>query len=224
MKHLITMNGLCFLMGLGKVSTLDVSAYEGAEITADLNYPVPDELLNRFGLIIDGGTIEHVFDIRQGMANTANMLRVDGRALHISPSNNYFNHGFVQVSPTFYHDFYTENEFSDVDGLIVVQPRANYFNLPWKVISYRPDVHGGVNSIFCSEDTMLVVMFSARKTLNSTASRIPIQSWFKRSLHQMNEENYQFIIKYDPINPTLLRLDEPPAQEDIADLAVVMKF
>src|SRR5690348_10401159 len=44
----------------GNVSSMDISDYEQAAIVHDLNYPVPQNLHEKFDLVIDGGTLEHV--------------------------------------------------------------------------------------------------------------------------------------------------------------------
>src|SRR4051812_23647278 len=49
------------MLGAKKSVSMDVSDYEGAEIVHDLNLPVSKELHERFDLVIDGGTLEHVF-------------------------------------------------------------------------------------------------------------------------------------------------------------------
>ena len=135
---------------------------------------MPRELVGRYGTIVDGGTMEHVFDIRQGMKNTADMLRPGGRAVHISPANNYVNHGFVQLSPALYHDYYLENGFDDVRGIMIVQSRAEGLSSDWNLFAYDHSTMGGANSMLCSEDTQLAVYFSARKNAASTLSLIHI--------------------------------------------------
>ena len=104
------------LLGIGPLHALDRSAGEGADIVHDLNRPVPADLHERFALVVDGGTLEHVFDVRQALANVVRMLRPGGRVLHVSPASNFANHGFYQFSPTLFFDYYEANGF--------VEPRA----------------------------------------------------------------------------------------------------
>jgi len=89
-------------LGAKEVASLDGSDYEGAGIVHDLNQPVPAELHGRFTAVVDGGTLEHVFNAPIAFANVASLLEAGGHALHINPGNNYLGHGFYQFSPEFY--------------------------------------------------------------------------------------------------------------------------
>src|SRR5262249_30198213 len=56
------------------------------------------------------GTCEHCFNVAQAAKNLANMTAVGGYIIQAVPLNVY-NHGFYNMSPTWIHDFYTENGF-----------------------------------------------------------------------------------------------------------------
>jgi hypothetical protein len=90
-----------------RVVALDASAYEGAEIIHDLNKPIPDELAGKFDLVIDGGTLEHVFDYPTALQNAMRMLRVGGHLFLITPTNNQCGHGFYQFSPELFYGLLT---------------------------------------------------------------------------------------------------------------------
>jgi hypothetical protein len=217
----LTIPQFAALLGIHEeVVTLDVSAYEGADYVVDLNYPVTPDLIDRFGLIIDGGTLEHVFDIRRCLINTVEMLRTGGRVVHLTPANNHFNHGFVQVSPTLYHDYYVANKFEEVRGFLIVYPRKDYTLLPWKLIEYQHEALGGLNSLFCADDTMLSLFYTARKAAGSTAEAIPTQSYFLRSSQEQLQNGPQYVIRYDRSNPTVELITETASLEgvNIADL------
>ena len=190
------------LLGLGDSQTLDV----------DLNEAVPADLIGRFGLIIDAGTMEHVFDIRQGMKNTADMLRPGGRVVHMSAVNNYVNNGLVQLSPTLFHDYYVENGFDDVRGIMMVQPRAATRAKRWNFFQYEHATMGGVNSMFCSSDTQLAVYFTARKNLRSTSERVPMQSYFTRLSEGKDAVPYQFVVTHDRAQSTIRQINDSHPQ------------
>jgi len=91
-----------------ELTVMDCTAWQGQEIIVDLNYPVNTKHHLIYDVIIDNGTLEHVFNIAQAMSNILNMLKKDGYICHSNPVNSP-NHGFYSISPTFYHDFYEEN-------------------------------------------------------------------------------------------------------------------
>lgn len=162
-----------FFHALGGLETeaLDSSDYEGAELLWDLNRPVPAALHGRFGMIFDGGTLEHVFDTRVALENIARMLKPGGRAIHTNPASNYLAHGFYQFSPALYHDWYGVNRFADLRGLIVEQPTWSQTGRGWPAWAWdplRPYSH------MCAERP-LMLFYSAEKTADSTVDRVPQQ-------------------------------------------------
>ncbi|MGB0507964.1 MAG: class I SAM-dependent methyltransferase [Pikeienuella sp.] len=86
-------------LGFGNVESLDYSAFEGADHTHDLNLPVGPDLRGQFDLIIDGGTLEHVFNLPQALANVFEMLRPGGVFAACNPFNGWPAHGIYQFGP-----------------------------------------------------------------------------------------------------------------------------
>ena len=95
-------------LGASTIETLDYSPFEGASIIHDLNTPIPDELKNRFDFIYDGGTIEHVYDIKTTMENIKGMLKVGGIFAGLSVADGCLGHGFYQFSPELYRTVFSE--------------------------------------------------------------------------------------------------------------------
>jgi hypothetical protein len=112
-----------FLRNLGStdVKSLDYSNYEGADFVVDLNYPIRDELKERFDTVLDGGTLEHVFNFPVAIESVKAMTKIGGRVIMITPANNCLGHGFYQFSPELlYRVFSDENGFS-VDKMDLVE-------------------------------------------------------------------------------------------------------
>jgi SAM-dependent methyltransferase len=107
------------LLGAGDVKALDVSAYEGADILHDLNEPIPDELEQRFDLVFDGGSLEHVFDIRTALQNYMRMVGPGGRLVILTMANNHCGHGFYQFSPELFFRAFSEANGYRVERLHV---------------------------------------------------------------------------------------------------------
>jgi len=171
--HRTEPQGVAFfrLLGVTEVLALDCSPYEGADIVHDLNCPAPEALHDRFDLIVDGGTTEHVFDVRQALTNIARMLKIGGRVIHISPANNWVNHGFYQFSPTLFYDYYGGNGFVDLRGYIAEHDLYLVGSRPWKFFEV-----GGEGRLASRQG--LMTLFVAERASTSTADKVPIQSHY----------------------------------------------
>jgi hypothetical protein len=102
------------VLGAGSIDAIDISRFEGATLTHDLNDPLPKELEGRFDLVFDGGSLEHIFNVPMALRNYMRMPRVGGRLIIVAPANNYFGHGFYQFSAELFF-----RVFSEVNGFAV---------------------------------------------------------------------------------------------------------
>lgn len=93
-------------IGFERVDSMDYSDFEGASIVHDLTQPVSDTLSERFDVIYDGGTCEHIFDLPTAYRNIDRMLKPGGVLIGHSPCNNWINHGFYQISPEMVFGFW----------------------------------------------------------------------------------------------------------------------
>ena len=107
--HVVETKSLFAALGL-QLDCIDVRAPRGVERIVDLNAPLPNDLVGSYRLVIDPGTIEHCFNIGQAMLNAARAMAVGGYIVHVNPLS-MFNHGFYNLNPTFYYDFYGQNGF-----------------------------------------------------------------------------------------------------------------
>jgi len=115
-------------LGGCRVKALDVSPYEGAEIIHNLNEPIPDSLRESADFIVDGSTLDNVFDPAMALRNLAAMLKPGGRVLMIdawSPRDG----SYQLCSPAWYFDFCVTNGFADCKtyACISAGSRANAY-------------------------------------------------------------------------------------------------
>lgn len=97
-------------LGFDEVESCDLYAAERPTWKLDLNRPIPDELEGRFDVVLDPGSIVHLFDQRQAFRNLARLTKTGGRVIHgTDPSTNNVDIGFYMVSPTLYADLYPAN-------------------------------------------------------------------------------------------------------------------
>ncbi len=107
-------------LGAEIVESLDYSNYERANIIADLNLPLPAELHNKYTVLVDGGTLEHVFNFPQAIMNCMNLIQPGGHFIGFSPANNLMGHGFYQFSPELYYRVFSkENGFGETQVFMI---------------------------------------------------------------------------------------------------------
>jgi len=100
-------------LGAEEVRSMDASPFEGASDVHDLNEPIPASLKQHFSAVIDSGTLEHVFNFPQAIANAMEMVEPGGHLLLMNPTNNEGGHGFYQFAPElFFRVLSPENGFS----------------------------------------------------------------------------------------------------------------
>ena len=64
-------------------------------------------------MVVDGGTLEHVFDYPTALRNAMRMVRVGGHLILNAPVNNFPGHGFYQISPElFFRCFHDNSAFA----------------------------------------------------------------------------------------------------------------
>ncbi|SFB60010.1 hypothetical protein [Algoriphagus aquimarinus] len=100
-----------FLKALGakEIVTFDASDYEGASQVWDMNLPIADVFKERYSLMIDSGSLEHIFNFPQALKNCMEMVKLDGHMIGITPANNFFGHGFYQFSPELFFRVFTQS-------------------------------------------------------------------------------------------------------------------
>lgn len=105
--------------GSNSVESIDNSAYENASIIHDMNSKVPTSIFGRFDTIIDGGCLEHIFNITQALMNCSLICKEGGQIIHILPANNYCGHGFWQFSPELFFSLYSvENGYDQTEVFV----------------------------------------------------------------------------------------------------------
>lgn len=99
-------------LGARTVDSLDASAYEDANVIHDLNAPIADEHKGKYSLVIDGGTLEHVFNFPEALKSCMSLAEVGGHVILFLPANNEMGHGFYQFSPDLvFRAFFEENGY-----------------------------------------------------------------------------------------------------------------
>lgn len=175
-------------LGFENVMSIDASDYENADLVWDFNHPIPAEMGGKYDVVLDGGSLEHIFNVGTAFMNMAKLLRHGGRSIHISPMHNFVDHGFYSFSPTLFHDFYETNGFSRIRAHLVGHKLPFRHNEVPKVIEYTPGMlesHsiGGFTRERFEGYEMFGIYSTATRTESSTTDVVPMQrryrEWWK---------------------------------------------
>ena len=97
------------LLGAKKIDSMDVSTYENASVIHDMNDRIPENLLEKYTVVLDCGTIEHVFNFPVAIKNSMDMVKTGGHLILVTPANNQMGHGFYQFSPELFFRLFSED-------------------------------------------------------------------------------------------------------------------
>ena len=179
-KNCISDECLFKSLGFSECKSLDISDCEGADYIFDLNQPkLPPDLRERFDVIIDGGTFEHLFHIPNAFKCIWGMLRPGGRIVHIAPSSNHMDHGFYMFSPILFWEFYTQNQFKILNSQFF-RYHIQHETKPWDIYDYEPGCLGRV-SLGGLDNKLYGVCLIASKTPSSTCDVIPQQKEYDKT-------------------------------------------
>lgn len=231
-----------------KVLSLDVSAYEGADIVCDLQGVVDSDHKGIADFIYNGSCLDNIFDPAAAMRNMSRLLKPDGRVYHYEQGNSHPT-AYLKYSPDWFMDFYALNEFSDCKvyvadkpntlgiplmlPLSVLPPPRSQFDII--VYSYNPYVeNAGGPGYDCSSVeafTRYEVHCIAQKSPASTDDRTPIQKHYRvDEWHRniCNESARRFLHSDRPVftaerafDPTQIpRIDSSDYPEQMRPVAV----
>jgi len=113
-----------------------------ADYPYDMNSPVP--VPERFDVVTNFGTAEHVFNVFQFFDNVHRLLKPGGVALHVLPTFGDLNHGFYNFHPIFFRRLAEANGYEIVDFRYVDNLAYKTFMLDNK----DPDAPFGYDQIY----------------------------------------------------------------------------
>jgi len=165
------------LLGANKVSICDISSYENPDFLIDLNDPIDEKLKNKFDVIFDCGTLEHIFNFPTAMWNLVSMLKTDGVLYLALPSSNAIDHGFYSYSPGLFYDYFNENGFT-VLSCYLREGSPLFYGKKGKLFKYSHKI----NEIPLISNTGVEVIVIAQKNTNLSNPNNPIQSVYRNEV------------------------------------------
>ena len=164
------------LLGIEKVNVMDVSDYEGADIIHDLNKPIPPSLEGQFDFIIDGGTFDHLIDLRMAFENVVKLLTPQGRVFQWNAASNFIGAAYMSLGPDLFYDYYTLNKFADCKVYVAAIDDMGQGEL-WDLYEFTENK--GYGHFYSKQILLTIVM--AEKGKESTYGNIPIQAQYRDS-------------------------------------------
>jgi len=159
------------LFGAQEITSLDYSSYEDADILHDMNLPIPEDLTERFSVVFDGGCLEHIFNIPQGLKNGMEMVEIGGYFLQVTNANNFMGHGFRQLSPELlFRVFSPENGFETKAVLL----HETSYGGSWYSVSDPDQVHERVE--LCNNSPTYLITIAKRISNPIIFAKPPQQS------------------------------------------------
>ena len=174
-----------------RLYSADINDYEGADFIFDICGNVPDDLKGRSNFIIDGGSLDNIFDPFRMLANMSEMLAPGGRSFIFAWSNS-FPTAYAKVSPDWLMDYFAVNEYADCKVYPIVFPnlrrRKGEKYLDTTVFHYDPYVnYGGQIGYECSSifsQQPLQTYCIAEKGEDSTSYRTAVQKHYRGGLNE----------------------------------------
>lgn len=98
---------------LGFDSAITVDMNKRADLYLDLTKDIPRDHIGKADLVLDFGTLEHIFDVKKAVCNMNLFLKPGGVIFHMSPVS-FFRHGFYNFNPNFFDALYNSSSYKQV--------------------------------------------------------------------------------------------------------------
>ncbi len=99
-------------LGFKEYKSIDINgAYESLQFDLNKNISKTYNFNEKFDLVINNGTGEHVFNQYSLYLNFHNLTKVNGMMLNILPFIDWINHGFYNFNPIFFADLAASNNY-----------------------------------------------------------------------------------------------------------------
>lgn len=109
------------MLGAKTLMSFDFSAYQGAGVVHDFNQPLPRAYHTTCDAVVDGGSIEHIFDIKQVLSNYMALPKIGGDVHICTNANNVCGHGFYQFSPEFFYRVFSEANGYRIETVCLIE-------------------------------------------------------------------------------------------------------
>lgn len=160
------------------LKSLDYSDYEKCDIVHDMNTPVDSKYFEKFDVVIDGGSLEHIFNFPTAIANCMKMIKKGGSFFSFTMANNHMGHGFYQFSPELFFRIFDNSNGFNVTNLLLEKhkyPGAE-LNQNTKIFQVKDPVSVGERVGLVTNSPVLMMVQAKRTEIKDIFNENPIQS------------------------------------------------
>jgi hypothetical protein len=164
-------------LGCEEVISIDASDYERASLIYDMNNPLLTHD-QQFDAVIDGGSLEHIFNFPVAILNMMRMVRVGGHLYTANPANNQCGHGFYQFSPELFYRILSEVNGYEVVSMLMTEHRFTATELasPRKIVRVRDPAEIGRRIVIARGGTIYLRTLAKKRRHVTEFTRPPQQS------------------------------------------------
>jgi hypothetical protein len=201
------------MLGARSVKALDHSDYEGCEVIHDLSKLLPSALHGIADVVIDGSTLDNVFNPALTIKNLNELLRPGGRIILINTWSNH-NEPYMVIPPLWFMDYFTLNGFIDCKVYIQVyltKEVTNTFCIDLETLMNTTQEKYVCNFSSTYQMGLFIV---AEKGINSTSAIYPIQQHYRSESEWETYLKNLEVIKNNP-RPHVCRSNSPLTYLDI---------
>lgn len=177
-------------MGATQIDSMDFSAYQGSTLQHDLNRPIEATFHQRYDVVFDGGTLEHIFHFPVAIANAMNLVAQGGCLISCTPTNNYNGHGFYQFSPELFFRLFSSANGFRIRLIALVESTGSRS-------IFRPEdpKHLRHRLTFGGRGPLLMLVVAERSEIRKVLDEAPQQSDYETSWKEEKEGSSQPAIK-----------------------------
>lgn len=102
-----------FLERYGISDYTDYDINDSADVKIDFGAPIPESLHNSCDVLLNAGTLEHIFNISCAVKNMHDMLRPGGVLINIVPYS-WHNHAYYNINPCLFYSIDAANGYERI--------------------------------------------------------------------------------------------------------------
>jgi hypothetical protein len=166
-------------LGFEHIDSIDNSSFESASLIHNMNTPIPTHF-KTYDLVLDLGTIEHIFNTPQVCENIINLLNIGGIYISVTPNNNFSGHGIYQFSPEFYLSAFSKKYGMEVQELYIAQvntPMDKWINV---------NTYGSGRNNSCFQGNQQVYIIAIIKKISNERENLIVNSPNQYSYEQID--------------------------------------